>query len=174
MQAIQAGLEPAPIPTIPENTPPQFMAPISGAYQAGAVAAMTGEPQNFIIPQITDVYFPTGALWVYYNQGSSYTMQQKFAATVAPQPSRSQAPKIRQPDIFDGSRTKYKSYITQLHLIFNSNPTRYQTEWLMQPPIYPDLLKILGPLILMHLLTLFQTFKQPLMTQMPELLLRGN
>src|SRR5258705_7252985 len=54
-------------------------------------------------------------------------MQQRMALLAPPAP-RTQAPKIREPEPLDGTRSKYKSYITQLHLVFNSDPTRYSTE----------------------------------------------
>ncbi len=125
--ALQGGLPPAPTPTFPEGTPLWFMPVITGAYQAGTLTAVTGAPQEFQIPDIPGSASPTGALWTYYSQGFAFGMQQRMALLAPPAP-RTQAPKIREPEPFDGTRSKYKSYIMQLHLVFNSDPTCYSTE----------------------------------------------
>ncbi|HLO99763.1 MAG TPA: hypothetical protein VK171_14310 [Fimbriimonas sp.] len=46
-------------------------------------------------------------------------------ANQPPVPARAPAPKVAPPEPFDGTRSKYLAFITQLHLVFNSDPTRY-------------------------------------------------
>lgn len=56
-------------------------------------------------------------------------MQQQMALLIPPiPPLGNQALKIQEPKPFNMIRLKYRSYIIQLHLIFNSDPTCYSTE----------------------------------------------
>jgi hypothetical protein len=72
--------------------------------------------------------------WAYYAQGLQYGLQQRLQTMAesnsTPQshiPPRQPAPKSRAPDPFDGTREKYSTFVLQLSLLFQNDPTRYSS-----------------------------------------------
>ena len=57
-------------------------------------------------------------------QGFAYGLQQRTAQNT----SRSQAPKIYEPENFNGTRANFTRFMTRLSLIFSSDPVRYQQD----------------------------------------------
>src|SRR5258706_16180223 len=88
--------------------------------------ASTGTSQQFTIPDIPDPTSPAGALWSYFSQGFAYGLQQR--TTLAQNNPHNQAPKIHEPENFNGTRANFTRFMTRLSLVFSSDPSRYQQD----------------------------------------------
>ncbi len=123
---VRNGLPPAAAPSLPPGTPIHLIPTIQSAYQAGALTTSTGTSQLFTIPDIPDTTSPAGALWSYFSQGFAYGLQQR--TTLAQNNPRNQAPKIHEPENFNGTRANFTRFMTRLSLVFSSDPSRYQQD----------------------------------------------
>lgn len=123
---VRNGLPAAAAPSLPPGTPIHLIPIIQSAYQAGAITASTGTSQLFTIPNIPDTTSPAGALWSYFSQGFAYGLQQR--TTLAQNAPRNQAPKIQEPENFNGTRANFTRFMTRLSVVFSSDPSRYQQD----------------------------------------------
>lgn len=110
---------------MPTDLPAEIVTAIQQSFRNGMIAAQTNDAT--LQPALENVGpEATGCLWDYFHMG--------FAASIAMRPAphtqehQPPAPKVAAPEPFDGTRHKYTAYITQLHLVFNSDPARYGTE----------------------------------------------
>jgi len=68
------------------------------------------------------------ALWDYYQQGFNHRLTlSSWIDNGSPNVPVSRAPKINEPESFDGTRSKFSKFMTRLALIFSSDSTRYTT-----------------------------------------------
>jgi len=124
-------LIPGPTPVIPISTPIAFFGPIHAAHVIGMMTAC-GIPTALPIPQTT-TSTTAEACWTYYNQGVQHGISlPSLIPGNATQTQQAPAPRLHEPDNFDGTRTKFTKFMTKLALVFSSNPARYS----------PDLAKI--------------------------------
>ena len=131
------GVDSAPIPP---GTHPLIMPAIDEAFDAGIMTG-TGIPTSYEI--IRDIIEAFDCQRRYYRHGLQRGIQIRLAALTpqapappaptppapapAPEP-RTRAPKLNPPKPFDGTRSQYKTFMTQLSLVFNSDPAQYPTE----------------------------------------------
>ena len=128
--------------SIPPGTNPLIMVFIDVAFDAGMMTR-TGVPTSYEI--IGDIIEAFDCQRRYYRHGLERGIQFRLAAlalmatapapphTPAPVPPtpvepRTRAPNLNPPKPFDGTRSQYKTFMTQLTLVFNSDPTQYPTE----------------------------------------------
>jgi len=68
-------------------------------------------------------------LWTYYNQGYQHGLTLSPLTQNTPShPPSAPAPKLHEPEDFDGTRAKFFKVMTKLALVFSSNPSRYTTD----------------------------------------------
>lgn len=113
-------------PVIPTGTPIEFFGYIHAAHNTGVISSR-GTLIPFPIPDESTT--TCGAsLWYYYNSGFVYGLCLWTEPTTAPTSSTRTAPKLSEPEPFDGIRDKFSQFVIRLSLIFNSDPTRYHTD----------------------------------------------
>ena len=120
-------LTPGPTPIIPTSTTISFFGPIHAAHMAGMMTAC-GIPTALQIPQTTTTT-TAEACWTYYNQGVQYgiTLPSLLPGNTT-QPQQTPAPRLHEPENFDGTRTKFTKFMTKLALVFSSDPAQYSTD----------------------------------------------
>ena len=135
------GMDNAPTPP---GTHPLIIPAIDEAFNAGMMTG-TGIPTSYEL--IGDIIEAFDCQRRYYQHGLQRGIQVRLAALApapqapappAPAPSapppapapepRARAPKLNPPKPFDGTRSQYKTFMTQLSLVFNSDPAQYPTE----------------------------------------------
>ena len=133
---LSLGLDSAPISP---NTHPLIMPAIDEAFDAGMMTG-TGIPTSYEI--IGDILEAFDCQRRYYRYGFRRGIQVKMAALAPPAPApatgptpvpmpappmqvepRTRALKLNPPKPFDGTQSQYKTFMTQLSLVFNSDPT---------------------------------------------------
>jgi len=68
-------------------------------------------------------------LWAYYNQGYQHGLTLSPLTQNTPShPPSAPAPKLHEPEDFNGTRAKFSKFMTKLALVFFSDPTRYATD----------------------------------------------
>ena len=121
---------PTPRPVIPQGTPGVLIPYINRAYQVGSISFATNDLtlQLEAPPDVegNNAGAMTG-LWEFFWQG--YRYGQHDSNTNRPAPAdRTRAPKVSDPELFEGDREKFADFVTQLHLVFRSDPPRYQAD----------------------------------------------
>jgi len=120
-------LLPSPFPTIFGGVPSQFLGLIYGAHNA-AVSTAHGTHTKFDIP-VVGTGTAALTLWAYYNQGYQHGLTLSPLTQNTPShPPSAPAPKLHEPEDFDGTRAKFSKFMTKLALVFSSDPTRYATD----------------------------------------------
>jgi len=118
------SLQPSPFPTIFGGVPSQFLGLIYGAHNAG-VSTARGTHTNFDIP-VVGTGTAALTLWAYYNQGYQHGLTLPLLTqNTSSHPSSAPAPKLHEPEDFDGTRANFSKFMTKLALVFSSDPTRY-------------------------------------------------
>ena len=123
-------------PVLPPNTSTHIVPAIDIAYNAGFLTG-TGVPTTYT-PELPLFAPAFGSQRLYYQNGLQNGTRQRLAA-LAPAPApgqqtgsatgptpRRKAPKLNPPKPFDGTRSEYRSFMTQLTLIFKSDPDQFQ------------------------------------------------
>jgi len=119
--------QPAAAPTILPNTPMTLLLFIIPAHNAGLLTARGGLTM-FNFPTVNTSAAQT-ALWDYYQQGFHHGLTlSSWIDNGSPNVPTPRAPKINDPESFDGTRSKFSQFITRLALVFSSNSTRYATD----------------------------------------------
>jgi len=120
-------LAPSTTPVIPVGTPITFFGPIHAAHISGMMTAR-GIPIALQIPQTT-TSTTAEACWTYYNQGVQHgiTLPSLLPGN-ATQTQQAPALRLHEPENFDGTRAKFSKFMTQLALVFSSDPARYSTD----------------------------------------------
>jgi len=120
-------LQPSLFPMIFKELPSQFLGFIYGAHNAG-VSTARSTYTTFDIP-VVGTSTAALTLWSYYNQGYQHglTLPLLIQNTISHPPS-APAPKLHEPEDFDGTRAKFSKFMTKLALVFSSDPTRYTTD----------------------------------------------
>jgi len=118
--------------TLPATIPNNLRRLLSAAHFQGLTCGSTGTWMAPEIPELTnndELSAATQAIYAHF-QASFYAgaNTRLRALTPAPPPPRTLAPKIADPTPFDGTRDKYRQFITQLQLVFSSDPTRYSQD----------------------------------------------
>lgn len=67
-------------------------------------------------------------LWHFWQQGYSYTEELIIATQPTAGPSRSRVPKVADPQPYEGSKDKFRDFVTQLQLKFRSDPTVFAND----------------------------------------------
>jgi len=120
-------LQPFPFPTIFGGLLSQFLGFIYGAHNTGESIAH-GTYITFDIP-VVGTGTAALTLWSYYNQGYQYGLTlPPLTQNTTSHPPSAPAPKLHEPEDFDGTRTKFSKFMTKLALVFSSDPTRYTTD----------------------------------------------
>ena len=63
--------------------------------------------------------------WAYFYQGYNYEQNMQLSRAPTPTTSRTKAPRVADPEPYHGDREKFTDFISQLHLVFNTDPERY-------------------------------------------------
>ena len=113
----------------PTNTSVHILPAVDEAFNAGLMTG-TGVPTTFNYVNLPRSSAGMHCQRLYYQNGLANRIRQRLGAaapapTTAPTTQRDRAPKLNPPNLFDGTRSEYKSFIMQLNLIFNSDPDRY-------------------------------------------------
>lgn len=111
------------MPVIPAGTPPSLFAPIHQAYGAGVQSAR-GVP-NTIRPPVVDN--ATEVCWSYFNMGYRYGLSQP-SLLLNSNHAPSRRVKVAPPKLYDGNRDEFDNFLTSLHLMFNSDPSLYNSD----------------------------------------------
>jgi len=120
-------LQASPFPTIPGGVPSQFLGLIYGAYNAGILTAR-GTQVHFDIP-VVGTNTAALTLCAYYNQGYQHGLTlPPLTQNTSAHPPSAPAPKLHEPEDFDGTCAKFSKFMTKLALVFSSDPTRYTTD----------------------------------------------
>src|SRR5258708_12849630 len=127
-------LEPSPGPSICNGTPADFIPHITMAHTCGLTSRISGTPTLPSMIKLPNTTVAQECQWAYYAQGLQYGLQQRLQTMAesnsTPQshtPPHQPAPKSRAPDPFDGTREKYSTFVLQLSLLFQNDPTRYSS-----------------------------------------------
>ena len=130
----------APAPTLFTDTPAVMVGHINRAYYRGGTAFRTNDPNLEPLtprPRSSDC---TTSMWAYYWQGYNSALQDSqraakdaaiAAAAATPQAAqedRVRAPKVSDPETYSGDREQFREFMTQLHLVFGSDPRRYTND----------------------------------------------
>lgn len=108
---------------LPTGTPPEFGAALHRAFTTGVRDSNLNEV-NGPLPLVEETTHKADlACWECYNQGHRWTEYQKHSRPAAGSSSR--APKVADPEHYSGDREKFSDFVSQLHLVFNSDPSRY-------------------------------------------------
>ena len=116
-------------PTYPLDTPTGMIPFITTAFIAGQTTY--GNPAGIIAPPIPanqDTPECDSSMWEYYHQGYDWARYQDQEARNRRPATSSvsvRAPKVSNPEPFFGDQEKFQDFVQQLHLVFNSDPTRY-------------------------------------------------
>ena len=120
--------EPRSRPAVPQDLPNELIPLVRAAFIAGS--ASHENPNLGLTPNIpTDQGTTTCAssLWEYFQQGFDWSQQRRNNALannrLAPQV---RAPRVANPEPYHGDREKFGDFVSQLHLVFRSDPTRYE------------------------------------------------
>ncbi len=121
---------PQPRPIIPEEVRlPSYAPRIQQAYLAGRTPYRTNnaswEPTP---PPVISTFDYFSALWAYFYQGYNYEQSIQLARTPTTTTSRTKAPRVADPEPYHGDREKFADFISQLHLVFNTDPEYYSQD----------------------------------------------
>jgi len=117
-------LQPTAASTIPPNTPMTLLPFIIPAHNAGLLMAR-GRPTTFNFPTV-NTSAAQAALWDYYQQGFNHGLTLSFLIdNGSPNVPAPRAPRINEPESFDGTCSKFSKFMTRLVLVFFSDWTRY-------------------------------------------------
>ena len=111
------------------DTPTGMIPFITTAFIAGQTTY--GNPAGIIAPPIPanqDTPECDSSMWEYYHQGYDWARYQDQEARNRRPATSSvsvRAPKVSNPEPFFGDQEKFQDFVQQLHLVFNSDPTRY-------------------------------------------------
>jgi len=120
-------LQPAAAPTILPNTPITLLPFIIPAHNPGLLAARE-RPTTFNFPTVNTLA-AQAALWDYYHQGFNHGLTlSSLIDNGSPKVPALRAPRINEPESFDGTRSKFSKFMTRLALVFSSDSTRYATD----------------------------------------------
>src|SRR5258707_7974042 len=104
------------------------------AHTCGLTFGISGIPTLPIMIKLPNTPAAQECQWAYYAQGLQYGLQQRLqtlaesnSTSLSHIPPRQPAPKSRAPDPFDGTREKYSTFVLQLSLLFQNDPTRYSS-----------------------------------------------
>jgi len=87
-----------------------------------------GVPTTIQIPSTT-TSMTAEACWTYYNQGVQYgTTLPTLIPGTATQDRSAPAPRLHEPENFDGTRAKFSKFMTKLALVLSSDPARYSAD----------------------------------------------
>lgn len=120
-------LHTSPAPTIPSGIPAQFIGYIYNAHNAGLTSAR-GIPTQFETP-LANTSAVAQVLWAFYNQGYQHGLTMpSLIQNTTPITHSAPAPKLHEPEDFDGTRAKFTKFMTKLALVFSSDPARYSSD----------------------------------------------
>jgi len=109
-------------PTIFSGVPSHFLGLIYGAHNT-RVSTARGTHTNVDIP-VVGTGTAALTLWAYYNQGYQHGLTLPPLTQNTPShPPSAPAPKLHEPEDFDGTRAKFPKFMTKLALVFSSDPT---------------------------------------------------
>src|SRR5258705_4175752 len=119
-------LKPSLEPSICNGTPADFIPYITMAHTCGLTSGISGTPTLPSMIKLPNTTTAQECQWAYYAQGLQ-TMAESNSTPQSHTPPRQPTPKSRAPDPFDGTREKYSTFILQLSLLFQNDPTRYSS-----------------------------------------------
>ena len=113
----------------PTNTSVHILPAVDEAFNAGLMTG-TGVSITFNYVNLPRSSAGMHRQRLYYQNVLANGIRQRLGAAApapatAPTTQRDRAPKLNPPELFDGTRSEYKSSIMQLNLRFNSDPDRY-------------------------------------------------
>jgi len=106
--------------------PSQFLGLIYGAHNAG-ISTARGIQVHFDIP-VVGTGTAALTLWAYYNQGYQHGLTLPPLTQNVQHTPTAPAPKLYEPDNFDGTRAKFSKFMIKLALIFSSDPAKYVSD----------------------------------------------
>ena len=118
------SLQTSPFPTIPGGVLSQFLGLIYSAHNAWISIARSIQV-HFDIPMVAT---STAALtlWAYYNQGYQHGLTLlPLSQNATSHPQSALAPKLHEPEDFNGTRAKFSKFMIKLALVFSLDSTRY-------------------------------------------------
>jgi hypothetical protein len=108
---------------LPAGTPPEFGAVLHRAFITGVRDSNLNEVNGPLPLTGETTHKADLACWEVYNQGHRWTELQKHSRPAAGSSAR--APKVADPEHYSGDRERFSDFVSQLHLVFNSDPSRY-------------------------------------------------
>jgi hypothetical protein len=122
----------SPHPTVPAGCPGTVLGYLNRAYAYGASAHASQNLQfESVLPPTTEVPLDisTPCIWEFFWQGYRFAKHQALSIKNQTAPSSiPKAPRVTDPEDYHSGKDKFLDFVAQLHLVFNSDPRRYNQE----------------------------------------------